>query len=107
MENCKPSPYPLEPDTWRWIRRLNSLITKNTKKLNGLNSDSKELAKQLAEEYLLGHKLNENLKEIFFVRNVAPNKDMMRISFHLTNDILFDNLSKRSLDGLQEAGIAK
>jgi tRNA (guanine37-N1)-methyltransferase len=75
--------------------------------VKGLNSDSKELAKQLAEEYLLGHKLNENLKEIFFVRNVAPNKDMMRISFYLTNDFLFDNLSKRSSDGLQEAGIAK
>lgn len=62
--------------------------------------DSKCMAKELAEEHI-GFKLipNETLKEISFVRNVAPNKDMMRVDILLTSDILFDNIShKRSND---------
>ncbi|CAO1311811.1 unnamed protein product [Diamesa serratosioi] len=60
--------------------------------------DVKQLARDLVEENM-GMKLIENdtLKEIVFVRNVAPNKDMMRVSINLTNDILFSaNTNKRS-----------
>ena len=60
--------------------------------------DVKQLARDLVEENM-GMKLidNDTLKEIVFVRNVAPNKDMMRVSINLTDDILFNaNTNKRS-----------
>lgn len=60
--------------------------------------DPKVMAKNLVEEHI-GFKLlqDETLKEITYVRNVAPNKDMMRVDILLTSDILFDTLSiKRS-----------
>lgn len=59
--------------------------------------DPKVMAQNLVEENL-GFKLvpGETLKEITFVRNVAPNKDMMRIDLLLTSDILFDTLAKQS-----------
>lgn len=62
--------------------------------------DPKVMAQQLVEENL-GFKLvmGETLKEISFVRNVAPNKDMMRVSLLLTSDILFNKISKQSPDG--------
>lgn len=69
--------------------------------------DSKYLAQKLVEQHL-GFKLipNETLKEISFVRNVAPNKDMMRVDIFLTSDILFDNISqKRSNDSCNDAEI--
>lgn len=67
--------------------------------VKGLDCDNKELAKLLAEENLKGHKIDKCIKEIAFVRNVAPNKDMMRVSFYLTNRILFDDsVCKRSSD---------
>lgn len=76
--------------------------------IKGLNCDFKELAKQLVEENLLGHKLKDNLEGITFVRNVSPNKEMMRVSFYLNDEILFDNPSKRSLEGSgEEAGNPK
>lgn len=61
--------------------------------------DPKIMAKQLVEENL-GFKLkaNETLKEISFVRNVAPNKDMMRVDLFLTSDILFDTIIKQLPD---------
>jgi tRNA (guanine37-N1)-methyltransferase len=67
--------------------------------------DSKCMAKKLVEEHM-GIKLipNETLKEISFVRNVAPNKDMMRVDILLTSDILFDN-KKRSNDSYNDADI--
>jgi hypothetical protein len=40
---------------------------------------------------ILGAKLDANhLDGAFFVRNVAPNKDMMRASFLLPEEVLFD-----------------
>jgi tRNA (guanine37-N1)-methyltransferase len=62
--------------------------------------DPKVMARELAEENL-GFKLvpGETLKDISFVRNVAPNKDMMRVDILLTSDILFDTINaKRSAD---------
>lgn len=57
--------------------------------------DSKMMAQSLVEENL-GFKLvqGETLKDISFVRNVAPNKDMMRVDILLTSYILFDALSQ-------------
>ncbi|KAL7039570.1 hypothetical protein ACKWTF_000031 [Chironomus riparius] len=61
--------------------------------------DSKCMAQELVEKHF-GFKLipNDTLKEISFVRNVAPNKDMMRVDIFLTSDILFDNISQKRLN---------
>jgi tRNA (guanine37-N1)-methyltransferase len=62
--------------------------------------DRKVMAQNLVEENV-GFKLvkGETLKDIHFVRNVAPNKDMMRVDLFLTSSVLFDTLnSKRSPD---------
>ncbi|XP_038114805.1 tRNA (guanine(37)-N1)-methyltransferase isoform X1 [Culex quinquefasciatus] len=61
--------------------------------------DKKDIARQMVKDNM-GIELGENLKEIAFVRNVSPNKDMMRVSFYLTNEILF---SKRELKRNREA----
>lgn len=70
--------------------------------------DPKMMAQQLVEQNL-GIKLERdvNLKEINFVRNVAPNKDMMRVDLLLTNDILFSSTAKRSLSSSDDFPIAK
>lgn len=49
--------------------------------------DTSIVAKHLVEENL-GFKFTTNLDSINFVRTVAPNKDMYRISFYLTPEIL-------------------
>uniref|UniRef100_A0A182Q688 tRNA (guanine(37)-N1)-methyltransferase n=1 Tax=Anopheles farauti TaxID=69004 RepID=A0A182Q688_9DIPT len=49
--------------------------------------DKKQIARELVEQWL-GSEMGDELKEIAFVRNVAPNKDMMRVSFYLTGDLL-------------------
>lgn len=49
--------------------------------------DPASIARCLVEENL-GYKLNSNLQGVHFVRNVAPNKDMFRVSFYLTREIL-------------------
>lgn len=67
--------------------------------------DAKVMAKNLVEENL-GFKLvlSKTLEGIYFVRNVAPNKDMMRVDLLLTSDLLFDTLSlKRSSDESDDA----
>uniref|UniRef100_A0A182LVP9 tRNA (guanine(37)-N1)-methyltransferase n=1 Tax=Anopheles culicifacies TaxID=139723 RepID=A0A182LVP9_9DIPT len=61
--------------------------------------DKKQIARELVERWL-GMEVEDMLKEIAFVRNVAPNKDMMRVSFYLTEDLLFGRTTskKRPLD---------
>ena len=56
--------------------------------------DPKVMAQKLVEENI-GFELKhgETLKEISFVRNVAPNKDMMRVDILLNSNILFDEFS--------------
>lgn len=49
--------------------------------------DPAMIAKNLVEENL-GFKLGTDLEGVHFVRNVAPSKDMFRVSFFLTRDIL-------------------
>lgn len=65
-----------------------------------------DLAKKLAEKHL-GFELKDNLQEVFFVRNVSPNKEMMRVSFQLTTEILFnENSAKRKIsDNLLEDSV--
>lgn len=50
-------------------------------------TNTKELVLKLVEENLQ-MPLKDNLEGIHFVRNVAPNKDMYRVSFYLTEEIL-------------------
>ncbi|XP_058462306.1 tRNA (guanine(37)-N1)-methyltransferase [Malaya genurostris] len=61
--------------------------------------DHEGIAQGMVEQNI-GLALSTNLKEIAFVRNVAPNKNLMRISFYLTEEILFSNSAdlKRSAD---------
>lgn len=55
--------------------------------------DTKEMAKTLIEKEL-NCSISSSIDEITFVRNVAPNKDMMRVSFQLTENILLTNKRK-------------
>lgn len=56
--------------------------------------NSSDIARTLVESNL-GFKLSDNLDGIYFVRNVAPNKDMYRVSFYLTSEILFARKSQK------------
>lgn len=60
--------------------------------------DPAPIAKALVEEYL-GFKLLGNLDGVHYVRNVAPNKDMYRVSFYLTSEIVLSkkNAKKRAI----------
>jgi tRNA (guanine37-N1)-methyltransferase len=62
--------------------------------------DPKEMAQLLAEENI-GFKLvkGDTLKDIYFVRNVAPNKDMMRVDILLTSSVLFGTISAKRSPG--------
>ncbi|KAG8274134.1 tRNA (guanine(37)-N1)-methyltransferase [Homalodisca vitripennis] len=57
--------------------------------------NSKEMATSLVEDQL-NCSISEAVSEVFFVRNVAPNKDMMRVSFHLTESMVLGG--KRPLE---------
>uniref|UniRef100_A0A182PDT7 tRNA (guanine(37)-N1)-methyltransferase n=1 Tax=Anopheles epiroticus TaxID=199890 RepID=A0A182PDT7_9DIPT len=61
--------------------------------------DKKQIARELVERWL-GMDVEDKLKDIAFVRNVAPNKDMMRVSFYLTEDLLMGRtvVKKRQLN---------
>lgn len=61
--------------------------------------DSSEMAKELVENEL-NCSITNNVDEITFVRNVAPSKDMMRVSFQLSENILLSG--KRKFDFLKE-----
>lgn len=65
--------------------------------------DPKIMAQSLAEENL-GIKLLEGktLQGIHFVRNVAPNKNMMRVDIILTSELLFNNF-KHTSEGFEES----
>ncbi|XP_049780257.1 tRNA (guanine(37)-N1)-methyltransferase [Schistocerca cancellata] len=54
---------------------------------------SDNAAISLVEENL-GHKISQNLVEVYNIRNVAVNKDMMRVTFKLTKEILVNNQSR-------------
>ncbi|KAG8036384.1 hypothetical protein G9C98_003706 [Cotesia typhae] len=50
--------------------------------------DPKPVAQALVEETLGTKFTSESLKIIHHVRNVAPNKEMMRVSFYLTKEMI-------------------
>lgn len=55
----------------------------------------KEAAQDLVEQNL-GFKLTKDiLKDVFYVRNVAPNKEMMRVTFYLTPGILLNSKKRK------------
>lgn len=60
-------------------------------------TNTKELVLQLVEENLQ-MKLGDNLEGIYFVRNVAPNKDMYRVSFYLTEKIIKESIKDKMAD---------
>lgn len=62
-------------------------------------NDSKQMAKRLIEERI-GQEIDAELREIVFVRNVAPNKDMIRVCFTLPEDFLLGKSSKRKFDSI-------
>ncbi|KAM8710076.1 hypothetical protein ACLKA7_016812 [Drosophila subpalustris] len=67
--------------------------------------DTKTLVRQLVESNL-GAALDTELQGISFVRNVAPNKDMYRVSFRLTRELLTtakQTLRKRPADDDDDA----
>uniref|UniRef100_A0A6V7L5G4 tRNA (guanine(37)-N1)-methyltransferase n=1 Tax=Bracon brevicornis TaxID=1563983 RepID=A0A6V7L5G4_9HYME len=52
------------------------------------SDDPKIIAQEIVEEQLNIKFTSESLKMIQYVRNVAPNKEMMRVSFYLTEEIM-------------------
>lgn len=63
--------------------------------------DSKLMAKNLIEEKV-GKKIDAELHEIIFVRNVAPNKDMIRVSFTLPEEFLVGEFNKRKCSNVSD-----
>lgn len=53
-----------------------------------------QVARSMVEQQL-GLKFGDNLEGIHFVRNVAPNKDMYRVSFYLTEEILCGDIEEK------------
>ncbi|KAL0840654.1 hypothetical protein ABMA28_015850 [Loxostege sticticalis] len=54
-----------------------------------IGDDSKSVAKQMVNDNM-GFDLSSNIIDIFDVRNVSPKKEMMRVTFKLTKEILFN-----------------
>lgn len=73
---------------------------------------SKDVAKDEAKktvELNLGFCLDDQ-HEVHFVRSVAPNKDMFRVSFRLTDDILLGNVNskkRKRCDSLEDEPVHK
>lgn len=64
--------------------------------------DPKEMARELVEGQL-GCTLDDSVEEVFFVRNVAPNKDMMRVSFQLTESMILGSKRKNDPENCEES----
>lgn len=90
-----------------FLKYFHGLLTENTDGITSLGSirppvcycycfvkgveDVKVMAKELVEEqFAVKLEQDVNLQNINFVRNVAPNKNMMRVEIILTNEILFN-----------------
>ncbi|XP_063987736.1 tRNA (guanine(37)-N1)-methyltransferase [Diachasmimorpha longicaudata] len=54
----------------------------------GKSENVKVLAKELVEQHIGTDLSLSSLRAIQYVRNVAPNKEMMRVSFYLTGEIM-------------------
>ncbi|XP_034942576.1 tRNA (guanine(37)-N1)-methyltransferase [Chelonus insularis] len=54
----------------------------------GKDDDPAPVAQSLVEDSLGIPLTSESLKTIHYVRNVAPNKEMMRVSFYLTDEMI-------------------
>lgn len=65
--------------------------------------DCKKMAQELVENEL-NSSISEAIDEIYLVRNVAPNKNMMRVSFHLTENMILG--SKRKLDKSEDFDVS-
>ncbi|GBP46922.1 tRNA (guanine(37)-N1)-methyltransferase [Eumeta japonica] len=61
-----------------------------------IGDDPKHTAVQMVNEHM-EYDITEHVVEIFDVRNVSPKKEMMRVSFFLTRDILFHDISAQRL----------
>ncbi|XP_036337121.1 tRNA (guanine(37)-N1)-methyltransferase-like [Rhagoletis pomonella] len=68
--------------------------------------DTKTLVRNLVEKNL-GLPLKDNLEGIYFVRNVAPNKDMYRVAFRLTKEILITPFVKNPNEPAAETPTTK
>lgn len=60
-----------------------------------IGDDSKSVAKQMVNDNM-GFDLSSNIIDIFDVRNVSPKKEMMRVTFKLTKEILFNLLETKT-----------
>lgn len=94
---------PSKPNAWPLVHVY--CFAKGDAKTNETSS----IARTLVESNL-SEAFQDNLEGVHFVRNVAPNKDMFRVSFYLTENILFsaEKAQKRhvSSDG-HETGCKK
>lgn len=74
--------------------------------------DLNAAAKESVEKELQNELSGEQIQSISFVRNVAPNKDMMRVSFYLTKELLggqiiYNSCEKRRLEDAVESTAKK
>ncbi|KAL5290944.1 TRMT5 family protein [Megaselia abdita] len=62
---------------------------------NSCPEETKKGVRKQTEDHLGVPIPDKDLEGLYFVRNVAPNKDMYRVSFFLNDDILFEETRKR------------
>jgi len=63
--------------------------------------------KERCEEYLGAELDSDHLDVVAFVRNVAPNKDMMRASFYVPKEVLFDQSHNSNQDNLDTSSMKR